>query len=83
MNDQFTADDWIPTFVLRLLYKDRELIVDRLKMMRRTPTSAEAASYRYVFDYSGDELKDVTQNYGTLSSGRYADFSPKAISVSK
>jgi len=49
VEDAFGTDEWTPYFVVKLLYDDDTLVVDRIKMMDRKP--ADWAAYQYVFTY--------------------------------
>jgi hypothetical protein len=39
------------TFLVRLIYRDSRIVVDRAKRMRERPTDAQLAGYDYVYDY--------------------------------
>ncbi len=56
LDDPFEAGDWIPLLTARLAYRDRDLRLDRMKMMSRRPTPPELASYDYAFDYRDNHL---------------------------
>ncbi len=60
MDDPFDAGDWIPLMTARLTYHDRDLKLERVKMMLRRPTPRELASYDYAFDYGGNRLVPYT-----------------------
>lgn len=49
LSDPFGADEYTPTFIIRLLYREPDLTVDRLKMMHPQPENWDG--YRYVFSY--------------------------------
>jgi hypothetical protein len=55
-DDRFTRDDWIPVLLVRMMYRDPELRVERAKTMDRRPEGAVLAGYSYVLDYEGDRL---------------------------
>jgi hypothetical protein len=59
LDDQFTTVDWAPLFVLRLLYGDTSLVVNRVKMMPVQPTRQEIATYNFVFDYADGKLVEI------------------------
>lgn len=50
LNDPI-KDRWRMTFLMRLSYRDNDLIIDRVRYMTPPPTAREIASYDYVFDY--------------------------------
>lgn len=56
LNDKFSTEDWQPVLIVRLYYRDPNLRVDRVKMMKRPPDRAEISRYHFVFDYAGDQL---------------------------
>ncbi len=49
LQDAFQTDEWTPVFVGRLIYNDRFLTVDRMKMLDVKPQDWK--DYEYVFDY--------------------------------
>jgi hypothetical protein len=55
--DPYPADDWIVTFIFRLHYRDRELVVDREK---QTPGKTQPPeTYNYVFAMEKGELRQL------------------------
>jgi hypothetical protein len=48
LNDGFDTDNWTPVFVLRLMYRDRGLEVERAKMNQGI---GREGTYQHVFDY--------------------------------
>jgi hypothetical protein len=55
--DPYPADDWIVTFIFRLHYRDRDLVVDREK---QTPGRTQPPeTYRYVFAMEKGELRQL------------------------
>jgi hypothetical protein len=64
--DGFTTGEWTPMFVMRLLYNDRILIVDRIKSATAKPadwvqyTSPDHAHYDYVFTFENGRYRQVT-----------------------
>ncbi len=59
LDDRFTADDWIPVLLIRMLYRDPDLQIDRAKWMDHRPSGAEFEKYAFVFDYDNDQLVQV------------------------
>jgi hypothetical protein len=59
LDDPFTTDEWTPVYLVRLSYRDDTLQVDRLKMMRRVPSSDEMKSYNIVLTYRDHEIVRV------------------------
>jgi hypothetical protein len=57
LDDPYPADDWILTFVFRLLYGDMRINVDRVKRMETAPDAAQMADYRYVFRFTNWKLE--------------------------
>jgi hypothetical protein len=49
LDDAFGTDEWTPYFVVKLLYRDDMLLVDRIKMMDQKPL--DWGDYQYVLDY--------------------------------
>jgi hypothetical protein len=64
--DGFTTGEWTPMFVMRLLYNDRDLIVDRIKSATAKPadwvqyTSPDHEHYDYVFTWENGHYRQVT-----------------------
>lgn len=44
-------EQWRIMYLMRLSYRDNDLVIDRAKFMKEPPTAGEIASYDYVFDY--------------------------------
>ena len=65
LEDGFTTGEWTPMFILRLLYQDREMTVDRVKQKTEHPpgweqyTSPDRVHYDYVFTYYGGQYRQV------------------------
>ena len=57
LEDPFDTDEWAPVFIGRILYNDKELVVDRIKMMNQKPTAAEIQAYDYVLAYENGQLR--------------------------
>jgi hypothetical protein len=63
--DGFTTGEWTPMFVMRLLYNDRNLIVDRIKSSTAKPadwvqyTSPDHTHYDYVFTWENGRYRQV------------------------
>jgi hypothetical protein len=53
LNDPYdsTWTRWTMLFIVRLMYRDTSLVIDRVKDMERPPGAAEKAAYDHVFDY--------------------------------
>ena len=51
LEDAFGTDEWTPYFIMKLLYRDDTLTVDRVKMMDHK--SPDLGAYQYVFNYEG------------------------------
>ena len=49
VEDPFPATEWTPYFVMKLVWHDDSLVVDRMKMMKPPPNNW--AGYGYVFTY--------------------------------
>jgi hypothetical protein len=64
--DGFTTGEWTPMFVMRLLYNNRELIVDRIKSSTAKAadweqfTSPDHTHYDYVFTWGNGRYRQVT-----------------------
>jgi hypothetical protein len=64
--DGFTTGEWTPMFTMRLLYDDRDLIVDRIKSSTTKPadwvqfTSPDHTHYDYVFTWEKGRYRQVT-----------------------
>lgn len=52
-DDGFTTEEWTPMFILRLLYNDRDLVVDRGKM------PVHGNRHDYVFSYEYGRYREV------------------------
>lgn len=59
LDDKFTRDDWIPVLLVRMIYRDPELRVERVKTMDHRPEGAVLAGYSYLLDYQDDQLVRV------------------------
>jgi hypothetical protein len=44
-------EPWRLMFIMRMSYRDPDMVVDRLRFMKRPFAQSEIASYDYVFDY--------------------------------
>ena len=53
VDDRFTKDDWIPVLLLRMVYRNPELSVDRAKWMNQIPNPGD---YKYVVDWARDRV---------------------------
>ncbi len=62
LHDLFPADSFAPVQTWRLVYRDRDLWIDRPTMMKTPPNEAE---YDRVFDYVGDRLVVVKARPGS------------------
>jgi hypothetical protein len=60
---RYPDDDWGPLMVMRLLYHDRTLWVDRPAMMATQPDDAARSSYDRVIDFDGKKWVIVVRNY--------------------
>jgi hypothetical protein len=60
LSDPFDPDDWTLTFLLRLRYGDRDIRVDRAKLMGAAPDLEAQRSYHHVFTLTGTELTEMT-----------------------
>ncbi len=59
LDDKFTRDDWIPVLLVRMMYRDPELRVERAKTMDHRPEGTLLAGYSYMLNYEGDRLLQV------------------------
>ena len=57
LRDGFQIDEWTPVFIGRLLYEDRSLTIDRIKMMDHKPVNW--SGYQFVYDYAHGVYKPV------------------------
>ncbi|HEU5021942.1 MAG TPA: hypothetical protein VFT60_08620 [Bryobacteraceae bacterium] len=57
LRDPYPASGWTPYFIVRLLYHDKNLTVDRPKMMNGA--AIDLASYQYVFDYYNGRFQQM------------------------
>jgi hypothetical protein len=65
LHDRFrSAESWAPLFVARVVYRDPELWVDRLTMLKRPPDEAALAGYDRVLDFDGRKLIVVRRRGG-------------------
>jgi len=62
LHDRYPADSYAPIQTWRLVYRDRDLWLDRPTMMKHPPNAAE---YDRVFDYVGDRLVVVRARPGS------------------
>src|SRR5205085_3345786 len=44
-------EPWRILFLMRLSYRDENLVIDRARFMPHPPAASEIASYDYLFDY--------------------------------
>jgi hypothetical protein len=65
LEDGFTTGEWTPLFIVRLLYRDPKMIVDRVKEKTDRPpgwdqhTSPDRVHYDFVFTYEGGRYRQV------------------------
>src|SRR5262249_30883351 len=65
LEDGFTTEEWTPLFILRLVYEDPALVVDRLKQDTRIPpgweqfNSPDHVHYDHVFNYLAGRYVEV------------------------
>jgi hypothetical protein len=63
--DGFTTGEWTPLFILRLLYHDPDMVVDRVKLKTERPPgweqycSPDKFHHDYVFTYEGGRYRQV------------------------
>ena len=55
LEDAFGTDEWTPYFVVKLLYQDDTLLVDRIKMMDRK--LSDWGDYQYVLNYADGQYR--------------------------
>jgi hypothetical protein len=55
--DPFSTEEYTPSFLLELLYRDPGLKVDRTSMMAKPPADWDA--YQYVFVYEGNQYRQL------------------------
>jgi len=61
LSDPYPVDDWILTFTFRLYYRDKEIEVDRAKVLAARPR-APASCYDHVFKLDNWVLTEVSAN---------------------
>jgi hypothetical protein len=44
-------DEWRMMYLMKMSYRDDDLVIDRVRFMKPPPTPAEVEKYDYVFDY--------------------------------
>jgi hypothetical protein len=55
LEDAFSTDEWTPYFIMKLLYNDDTLTVDRVKMMdNRKP---DLGSYQFIFTFENGKYR--------------------------
>ncbi|MFL6463301.1 MAG: hypothetical protein ACJ73N_02700 [Bryobacteraceae bacterium] len=60
LHDRFPpGETWWPLFTIRVVYRDPELWVDRLTMLKNQPDEAALASYDRVLDFDGQKLSVI------------------------
>lgn len=59
LDDPFPEDDWVITFVMALLYGEKDIDVMRVKRMDHAPTEAEISTCQAVFRMKDDRLTRV------------------------
>lgn len=59
VQDPFGEFHWAPLFILRMVYRNPMLKVDRLESMNPKPTAEEAAGYDYRLAFENGKLRDV------------------------
>jgi hypothetical protein len=57
VDDGFGTDEWTPYFVVKLIYHDDTLLVDRIKMMDQKP--GDWGDYQYVLNYRDGQYRLV------------------------
>ncbi|MGJ5819681.1 hypothetical protein [Paludibaculum fermentans] len=58
-SDSIPEDDYLLTFTLRLLYRDRYLEVVRRKQLHHCPSEEEWTGYTRAYDFDGWKLKEI------------------------
>ncbi len=61
LNDPMRTDSEDMIFLVRLIYRDRSLTVDRAKRMPHTPSPRQMQAYDAVFDYQAGRLLEIPQ----------------------
>ena len=59
LSDPFDPTDYTLTFLFRLHYGDKEIRVDRVKVLGAEPDSEAKKAYQHVFTFTGGALSEV------------------------
>ena len=59
LSDPFETYDYTLTFLFRLHYRDKEIQVDRVKVMGAEPNPEGRKSYHHIFRLTGGEVSEV------------------------
>jgi len=59
LSDPFEPYDYTLTFLFRLHYRDKEIQVDRVKVMDAAPNAEARKGYRHIFRLTGGDLSEV------------------------
>jgi hypothetical protein len=57
LKDSFETDEWTPYFIMKLVYRDDSMVVDRIKMMDTQPK--DWSGYEYVFTYEDGRYRQL------------------------
>ncbi|HVW07237.1 MAG TPA: hypothetical protein VHC90_01570, partial [Bryobacteraceae bacterium] len=57
LHDPYPSDGWTPYFIIKLLYHEKRLRIDRPKMMEGRPV--DPTWYQYIFDYDNGRFRQV------------------------
>lgn len=59
LSDPFDPADYTLTFLFRLHYRDKEIQVDRVKVLGAEPNGEARKSYQHIFTFTGDAVSEV------------------------
>jgi Dolichyl-phosphate-mannose-protein mannosyltransferase len=63
LKDPFGQYNWASIFVIRLVYRDPSIHVDRLETMNPKPDAAAVATYNYILTFEDDRLIEIDPKY--------------------
>jgi len=66
LNCRYPDESWGPLMMMRLLYRDRTLWVDRPAMMSAIPDETERAKYDRIIDMRGDKWVVIRKKAGSI-----------------
>ncbi|MGC4052306.1 MAG: hypothetical protein QM757_23480 [Paludibaculum sp.] len=75
-SDPIAEDDYLLTFTLRLLYRDRDINVIRRKQLHHCPSEGEWSGYTRAYDFTDWKLRELRGRQDACKEGAGATSTP-------